>query len=149
MAIMIDLMPMMRALYLHYFEQETMVYSKSKDNLKDLKRLSLEACFSFLKDFEFSPQNLHRKTCFAVWFSVVEASASQHAVHLLCNNTEQTRILPHNLGKQFTLAHFVIFFFRICILNFDHTADKKYQTFNLVRKFIYQLRELERGRPFV
>ena len=55
MAIMIDLIPILKALYLHYFEQETMVYTKSKDNLKELKILSLNACFTFLKEFEFCP----------------------------------------------------------------------------------------------
>jgi hypothetical protein len=50
-------------------------------------------------------------------------------------------------GKQFTFSHFVIFFYRVLIMVFDHTIlpQKKYKGFNLIRKLIYMFRELERG----
>lgn len=46
MAIMIDLQPILRQMYIHYFEVEQMAAkSKEKFNLSELRRASLVPCF--------------------------------------------------------------------------------------------------------
>ena len=80
----------------------------------------------------------------------------KNSIQLLCNNAEQTRICVQQLkvtdaGKFFTFERWVIFFYRVCILVFDHTVhgQKKYALFNLVRKLIYQFRALEQSDAFL
>ena len=44
-----------------------------------------------------------------------------------------------NLGRSFTLSHFVIFFYRIAILSFDLSigvTNKKLKNFNLIKKLL-------------
>lgn len=80
MAIMIDLYPVLRTLYIYYFEEEQLAAKSGKFNTTELKKASLDSCFSFLKDFELSPMVLHKKTCFAVWHSVQETINSPNQI---------------------------------------------------------------------
>ena len=82
MAIMLDLQPILRTIYLYYFEEELMTLQKTKDKLilSDLRKQSLDSCFQFLKDFELCPLVLHKKTCFALWYNIQETIGSPHEV---------------------------------------------------------------------
>ena len=59
---------------------------------------------------------------------------------MLTNDDRNSQIVPHNLGKVFTLAQFVVFFYRVSIFAFDQTDHGnhiKVNDFNLVKKLLY------------
>lgn len=85
-----DIMPLLRQLYIFYFEEEQLA-SKSKDkiNVNELKKASLNSCFKFLKDFLLCPYLLNRKTCLAVWHEIKESIGTRNSVKILTNNEWQ------------------------------------------------------------
>lgn len=56
-------------------------------------------------------------------------------------------VQPQNqLGKVFTLSHFVIFLYRVAILSYDHQPHELWmKNFNLVKKLLFTLRGLEKS----
>ena len=50
------------------------------------------------------------------------------------------------MGKVFSLSHFIIFLYRICILAFDHQPHEPHiRDFNLVKKLLHSLSSLEKS----
>ena len=67
---------------------------------------------------------------------------------MLSNNSDQRRIIPksQNMGRTFTFARFLIYFYRIAILSFDLSlgvSNKKLRGFNLIKKLLHILNGLE------
>ena len=53
-----------------------------------------------------------------------------------------------NTGRTFTLAHFIIFVYRVAILSFDLSignCDRKLRSFNLIKKLLRILYQLEQS----
>ena len=122
-AIFSDIIPMLRAMYLFYFDMEhSAAKGTQKYSTQDLKRASLTSVLQFVKDFSISPYILHQKVCFFVWHDISETIGKRDSVSSLCKNFDQSMIVQpqHQLGKVFTLSHFIIFIYRICILSYDH-----------------------------
>jgi hypothetical protein len=75
----------------------------------------------FVRDFELCPYLVHQKACFLIWYSVAHAKDIQE----LTNNAELNIVIPnsHNLGRSFTLGHFIIFLYRLGVIYFNHSQD--------------------------
>jgi hypothetical protein len=76
----------------------------------------------FTRDFEICPYLVHQKASFLIWYSVSNALS----VAELSNNPESKAIIgnSHNLGKTFTLSHFIIFLYRLGVIYFNHSQEK-------------------------
>lgn len=111
-----DILPLIKTMYSMYFEQEI---NNSKGKKGDLMKLSLKSVMTFSRDFELCPYLVHQKACFLIWYSVAHSESKQE----LANNPEIKSIVTgaQNLGKKFTLAHFVVFIYRLGVIYFNHS----------------------------
>jgi hypothetical protein len=142
-------MPLMRQLYLFYFDMEhSAVRGTQKYSTGELRKASLTSCLNFVRDFNLCPYILQNKVCFFVWHNVQETIGRREIILNLANNYDQSVIVPNGnqLGKVFTLSHFVIFIYRICILAFDNQPhDNHIKDFNLVKKLLNTLSSLQKS----
>lgn len=88
---------------------------------EELKKESLDCCLQFLKDFGLCPYVVNRRLCFYVWHTVQESIGQADHGYRLTNDPRNSQIAPVQMGKVFTLAEFIVFFYRICIFTFDQT----------------------------
>ena len=104
-------------------------------------------CLTFCKDFKFMPYMLSQRVCAFLWYTVANVGAEDAQIsekgrsQELSNNSDQKSVISksQNLGRAFTFAHFIIFFFRVAILSFDlcmGVTDQKLRNFNLIKKLL-------------
>ena len=137
-----DILPLIKMMYTMYFEQEI---NNSKGKKSDLMKLSLKSVMTFSRDFELCPYLVHQKACFLIWYSIAHSDTKQE----LANNPEIRCIVSssQNVGRQFTLSHFIVFIYRLGVIYFNHSQDKP-QEFNLIKKLLFFLRKLENSDGF-
>ena len=138
----------MKCLYMQYFDMEV---SNAKGLIKksetELQEKAFASCLQFCKEFDFMPYMLSQRVIAFIWYTVVHTGAEDSTMSKkginqeLCNNPDQTRVIPasQNIGRTFTFAHFIIFFYRVAILSFDLSigiTGKKFREFNLIKKLL-------------
>ena len=138
----------MRTLYMHYFDLEmSIVKGQIKKTEAELHERSYIGCLAFCKDFKFMPYMLSQRVCAFLWYTVANIGFEDNTIseksrnQELSNNVDQKRVISklHSLGRTFTFAHFIIFFFRLAILSFDlclGVTDPKLRNFNLIKKLL-------------
>ena len=94
-AIFADLMPLIRQLYVFYFDMERNAEKGLKKiSPADLKKASLKSCMNFLKDFNLCPYILHPRICLFVWHSIQDTIGKRDSILSLTNNYDQALIVP-------------------------------------------------------
>jgi hypothetical protein len=72
-AVITQLQPVLRQVYIHYFQSEMNATSqKTRKTFEELRKESLDCCLTFLKDFGLCPYVVNRKLCFYVWHTIKE-----------------------------------------------------------------------------
>ena len=70
-AIFLDIMPLVKALYLHYFDMEISSQKGcQKRSESELIEKSFTSCLQFCKEFQFLPYMVSQKVCAFVWHTV-------------------------------------------------------------------------------
>lgn len=78
-AIFTDIIPLMRTLYISYFDHEmNAIKGTVKTSADDLRCHSLKSCLTFAREFGICPYLVTQRTCFMVWFSVQEQLFSKN-----------------------------------------------------------------------
>lgn len=86
-AIFSDIMPLLRALYLFYFDMEhSAAKGTQKYSTTELRKASLSSVLQFAKDFNITPYILHQKVCFFVWHDIANTIGKRDSVSNLCKN---------------------------------------------------------------
>lgn len=100
-AIFSDIMPLLKLLYLHYFDMEVHnAKSMIKKSDSQLTEQSFKGCLQFCKEFGFMPYMLSQRVTAFVWYTVIntgldDPTMSKKGINQeLCNNPDQTKVIP-------------------------------------------------------
>ena len=112
-AIFLDIMPLVKSIYTHYFDAEiTNIKGSVKKSDSELIERSFESCLTFCKEFSFMPYMCSKRVVAFIWHTVAYCGRDDPSIKSkgtcqeLCNNPDQTNVISNsmNMGRTFTMA---------------------------------------------